>query len=593
MLTQRKLLYGTGYVLYILSIVLLTDYLSCVYFLHKTMPASVVVSREKMTELESRVGWIENDKRSSFANFNPLKPDGVIRIGCFGDSFTHGAEVNDQLDYPSLLQNIFNKHGYNNVQVINFGTGGYGFHQTHMMWEWAKETYDLDFVLLMPPFLLEGRDSTFNNRFNYSKDIYNFHSRYILKNKNDIERIDVIGTSTAERMKHYWRFIPALRYLRFDSYPPLFLSAPVSCLFPDRRLKGNPFYYKKNVPKEMDTIYKILLARMSQGSSQVILGTYDPHVEDLAKAAAGSNLFTTLFDYSKNFPYKAFMDHNSPLGNEAVALQMFDCLTNKPESDLPLIETTNMDRQFMPAVQADKLPLSSFTNISLEINHVPIGRFYDASITDQQRYCHTPACVPEVNTFSGTTSLLLIQSNGLSILDYSIFVPLDFEITDGLPVVLRVGTMTGKKDYVLGRVRLLNPGVNIGTVDFLSYGYHTTVWLQTLPVLSADSLPPESTVTILLKDTAILHGKLQKSRKENPLDLVSPRYFIIRADGRQWLDTSSLANEGIVYLSLDRGKKSRVSIPFAKWKKVNKRIPLGRSRLHSIPAASFRRSQTQ
>ena len=89
------------------------------------------------------------------------------------------------------------------------------------------------------------------------------------------------------------------------------------------------------------------------------------------------------------------------------------------------------------------------------------------------------------------------------------------------------------------------------------------------------------------RKTAIPHGKLQKTKQESPLGLVNPRYFIVRADGRQWLDTDKLADEGTVDLSLDSGKNSRVSIPFAKWKKVHKRIPLGSSRLHSISSPSF------
>jgi hypothetical protein len=583
--TKRTLIYGIGYIFYLLFIVLLVDFFSSVYFLHKIWPTDFKVSDEKMSKLESLVGWIQKDKKSSFSNFYYRKREGVIRIGCFGDSFTHGDEVNDQYDYPSLLQEVFSKNGYDNVEVLNFGAGGYGFHQTYMMWESANINYAIDFVLLNPPFFLNERDSTFNNRFNFSKDIYNLHSRYILKNKNEIERVDVIGESMAQRIKNYWTFIPSLRYLRFDSYPPLFLSAPVSCVFPDKWLNGNPFYYKKNLIKEMAAIYKILLTRMSQGSSQVILGTYDRHILDLAKGVGRGNFFTAFFYYPQGFPYIAFAYHNSPLGNKVVALQMFDCLTNKPESNLTLIETTDIDRPFMQSVPLKKIPLSSFKNISFEIDHVPVGRFYDASIKNSHMYCQGPSCIPEVDTFSGTASLLLIKNDDISMLDYSMFLPLDFEITDGLPIVMRIQTMNQQKDHLLGHVRLLNPGLNIGALDFLSYA-HNTIWIKKDSPLLTEGGPfhPGDTVTILIKGTAILRGKIPKNKDENiMLELIHPRYFVIRADGRELIDTDTLANEGTVYLSLERGQQDTVKIPFGRWHKVNQRIPLGNNRLHFIP----------
>lgn len=54
------------------------------------------------------------------------KPDGVYRIVAIGGSTTYGGGVDDYRQaYPYLLQQYLNERGYENVEVVNAGVGGY------------------------------------------------------------------------------------------------------------------------------------------------------------------------------------------------------------------------------------------------------------------------------------------------------------------------------------------------------------------------------------------------------------------------------------------------------------------------------------
>ena len=44
-------------------------------------------------EVARKLGWFRNPKPNAFPHFQLEKPEGTIRIGCFGDSFTAGTEV--------------------------------------------------------------------------------------------------------------------------------------------------------------------------------------------------------------------------------------------------------------------------------------------------------------------------------------------------------------------------------------------------------------------------------------------------------------------------------------------------------------------
>ena len=84
-------------------------------------------------EVLNRLGSWVGGKKSSFVHFSKQKPMSIRRVCAFGDSFTYGEEVAEDDDFPTILQDLFERRGYTDIQVLNFGNGWYGFHQTYLM----------------------------------------------------------------------------------------------------------------------------------------------------------------------------------------------------------------------------------------------------------------------------------------------------------------------------------------------------------------------------------------------------------------------------------------------------------------------------
>ena len=138
-----------------------------------------------------RLGWLSvtSNRESAFTHFPAEKPPGVTRLCAFGSSYTFGTEVDGQSDYPTLLGRQFQRLGREDVEVLNFGVGGYGFHQSFMLWEHVHERYGCDYTLLFPGRWFPERDTVFN--YTPPKVPYAIHARYVLRG-DALERIDVL-----------------------------------------------------------------------------------------------------------------------------------------------------------------------------------------------------------------------------------------------------------------------------------------------------------------------------------------------------------------------------------------------------------------
>jgi hypothetical protein len=548
------------YVFYLLAIIFLADYFFYLSYRSKIIPSEL--PNNKLTKLQAMLGWVGPGKKSSFSNFEKTKKTGIIRIGCFGDSFTWGDEVGYSYDYPSLLQEIFFKKGYKNVEVINFGMSWYGFQQSFMLWELLGREYALDYVVLGPACFQQVRDSTFNQTFadSYLKGYVDaLHARYILKGRG-IKRIEVIGNTTRERVLNYYRFMPHLVYLKFDSNPPSFLVAPIACLFPHRKLKVNPFYYKSDLIKEINEIYRIALLKMADVTPQVILGNYDQGIVSLARNLDKENIFASFLYYPQHFPYLVTLYHNSPLGNEVLAQQMFDLLMHKTESALAVIQTEDAGKELVAGVQIRKRRLSEYKSITVEMNQVGIGRLYYAGIS------------------SLPISLIAFKSPATSILD-AVFLPLDFEIKEGTPVSLRFKTSYGIHDVILGRIRLLHPGLNIGVIDFDfqkidTYNKFIQVDIDAISKIKLLPLKKNDTITVLLNNQQILSARVHSKTGSLNFFSTDGRFGVIRADGDVGISIEDLPTEGIVYAVLSGGEE-KIRLPLANWHKIKKKVSLG------------------
>ncbi|MCP4660148.1 MAG: SGNH/GDSL hydrolase family protein, partial [bacterium] len=262
-------------------------------------------------ELIRRLGHLSSGKRSSFFNFPVAKPEGRVRVCAFGDSFTYGAEVGTDADFPSFLQRRFERRGANNVEVLNFGNGWHGFHQAYMLWAALGREYGCDYVLLGPACFQPLRDTRFNHTVQLSSPYY-LHARYVLKG-DDVELVEVLGKTHEERFSHYFRRFAHLRYLRYGRTAPFFLRA----LVPEDRVLANPFYYSaRSEEEEALATYEILLAKMLQEGARVVLGHYKHGIVEIGRRLRGRGLFSTRLRRPVEFPYIAPKSHNSAWGNQ-------------------------------------------------------------------------------------------------------------------------------------------------------------------------------------------------------------------------------------------------------------------------------------
>jgi hypothetical protein len=503
----------------------------------------------------SRLGHILGNKRSSFVNFQTKKPKGIIRIGCFGDSFTYGDEVDRANDYPSLLQDIFIQNGFNNVQVINFGGSWYGFSQVFIMWKYVGRKYDLDYILLGPMCFWLYRDSKFNHSADYWP--HYLHARYILKG-DGLELIDVIGDSYKQRMQNYYKFIPRLRYLRFDTDPPLFLR----CLIPKGRWLKNPFYYYKGSPEEeFRKIYGLLLSEMADSSIPIILSNYEQLIIDVGNkiAKVKENLLVSRCERIRyRFPYLRPRDHNSPLGNNIVAQQMFDLITGKNNTELILFKTEDIDGSFPQQSETKRLKLSEYSRVAIEIAGVELGGFATSDEGNSNKLLHK---IPFV-------SFIAIGNNKTSILDGR-FLPLDFELRDGMALTMRIVTGFDAKEYNIGTIRLLNQGLDIGKIVpphkvFFSDELHSVV-------LEDENIKHGAKVTVLLDGKPIMCGK--KAEKTLKLKAIQHKFIVPKGNVSGFIDVKKIGESGIVYLSLFERDGKEIKIPFAQWSTEVKNVP--------------------
>ncbi|MFQ5576019.1 MAG: hypothetical protein ACE5G8_03420 [Anaerolineae bacterium] len=79
----------------------------------------------------------------SLTEFSPLPPGGVIRLAAFGPSFTHGDEVNDDQTWEAQLQRM-----QPNLEVMNWGLGGYGLDQSFLRYKLYGAAYHPDIVII-------------------------------------------------------------------------------------------------------------------------------------------------------------------------------------------------------------------------------------------------------------------------------------------------------------------------------------------------------------------------------------------------------------------------------------------------------------
>ena len=491
------------------------------------------------------------NKKSSFINFKKNKKPNTIRIGCFGESFTYGSEVNKVYDYPNLLQDLFISKGFENIEVINFGNAWHGFHQSFMLWEDVEKKYNLDYVLLGPAFWPD-RDTTFNHTQGQSP--YFIHSRYILRG-NKVEPVDIPGDNYEETFNNYYSFFPNFNSLRFDRHPPAFLE----CLIPKNRELVNPFYYsKESMQEEAHATYQILWTKIAN-KMPVILGSYDQKIVNISRVIDKSNLFATKLPVINSFPYKTAMGHNSPLGNQVLARQYFDALTNGKESRLNLLKIKDLENNFSTEC-FQSLSLCSYDSITFELNNVNLGSFGKPI---------------------KSVSLLGVKAPDISLLDFdSIFIPLDFKIKKNMRLILEIEANSCVYKHILDKVEIPHPSLNIGKVDvddIETLNFRENILNINLQKRfgSKKVLKNGNKIRLFVDEKLIMEGKIVNSKlKQGKLSPLQGSFQRFQPNGNVLIDMDKLDKTGVVFLILKK-ENIKTRIPFAKWEKITTVVPLG------------------
>ena len=80
--------------------------------------------------------YLQGENRHNALGFrgddvSPIKPENVFRIGAVGGSTTYSSDVEDyRHSYPFQLGAYLHEQGFDQIEVVNAGVGGYTSHQT-------------------------------------------------------------------------------------------------------------------------------------------------------------------------------------------------------------------------------------------------------------------------------------------------------------------------------------------------------------------------------------------------------------------------------------------------------------------------------
>jgi hypothetical protein len=278
----------------------------------------------------ARLGRLDPPRVGSF-QVTPLEKTHGMRIGCFGDSFTAGLEVEDGLDFPTQLARGLHAGGAAHVEVVNFGNSGFGLHQMHMMAELVAPRFGVDLAVYTP---MLGywwlRDGTFA-QWQPPSETLAIHGRYVLDG-DDVRLVDPVGMTEAEQFHAYTRLFTPLRYLRYDRRPPAFLQA-----WAPARTLPNPFFYGS--ADELRDGYRRLFRRQLDGPPSVVL---DPMggVAELLEQPRDARRHLMRVEVPERFPYLAPQNHWSPWGNRLVADYALRAFDVSASTELDIVETS-------------------------------------------------------------------------------------------------------------------------------------------------------------------------------------------------------------------------------------------------------------
>ncbi len=503
--------------------------------------------------------------QTSYINFPYEKKNGVIRIGTFGDSHTQGIEAGFGHDYPSFLQRHFQKAGLDHVEVINFGVKSYGLYQSDLMWKTLGKKYDLDYVIFMLSETHIDRDLMFIEDVGAGVGV---HARYILK-EDQLELVPVLGENRKEASANYFRMIPLWRYLRYDWRPSPFMNA---LLPPGREWKSNPFYYRSGVSMQEELLksYGLLFEQLAKEVKNVIVIAHDDFMDGLTRVISSPNVYvlrSQMTPVINSGIYLAPGSHQSALGNDLQARELFTLLTGKEKPAPPVIQIKESSETGKYDSQITAKPIDHYAKISVELGGYPAGIF-----TTPKR--GGLRIKKEVDLESDKVAgLLFLPRPDLS------FLPLHFLVQKDAPVFISFRTDGQLIQFPIGKMDT-SSGV-ISRIVFSSQQRGKGFILKTetgaikidseITTAKIQGWGKPKDVKILIGDKEILIGTKKKNRTTNKREEKVNRFrlrpkenlFYLRANAGQFVPIESVEpDQGPLELVLTHKNGETERIPF-------------------------------
>ncbi len=508
----------------------------------------------------NRLGSLGTEKKSSFVNFSKVKEPGIRRVCAFGDSYTYGYEVAEDDDFPTILQDLFERRGYTHIQVLNFGNIWYGFHQAYLIWDLVGSHFDCDYVILGPESFQPNRDTRFNHT--NMKEPYYLHSRFVLED-GGLRLIDVVGDTHEERFSNYFSFFPRWEYLRYDRNPP----AIVQSMLIEGRTISNPFYYYRGSEEEEALkTYGLLLRRLAERAPNIVLAHDRSEIIELGKSLEIDNLVVAATLRQRRFPYWAPDAHNSAMGNRIVAEQFFTHLVAGTGGQLTVLASFDTDPETAMIGMTTAPALSTFKRIEVRIGDQPVGRF--TSTRQRKDYRHFQD--DEID------ALIAIRSPDTPLVD-AFFFPLGRAIDRDAPLILRVVREGETETHVLGRIRWLDPRVRIGSVAVQGLRYKRGYYENNLYFGGNDTVPLDALPAGGARFELSIGGEqlIQGNRRKNVIkfDQGDAEIYILRSAEGQGVDVDTLGSRGTYDLVLIDERDGEQRVPFGAWEKRSATVP--------------------
>jgi hypothetical protein len=565
---RRRLLAFARYVLFLVAVVATVAVVLHWRWARSVTPARFMADRKPMpccdAAMVARLGRLDGPRPGSFQVVPLEKRPGVVRIGCFGDSFTYGLEVADGLDFPAQLEQQLRAHGASQVEVVNFGTSGFGFHQMQMTMELVAPRFAVDVAVSAP--LLDFwwlRDGTFA-QWPPPSETLSIHGRYVLAG-DDVRLVDPVGISEAEQYRTYVRLVPPLRYLRYDRRAPAFLQA----WLPAGRELPNPFFY--GADDEVMETYRRLLRRQLAGPPSIVLDRRK-QVERLIGAETDPRRVVLQVDVPERFPYLAPQNHWSAWGNRLVADHALRAFDVGASGAVDVLETS-ADAPAASVARERGLPPHDGARVLVSDRVVGSAYRYEPGVWKSPRV----AAFPE-----GTAALIALAAPGQALVD-ALFVPLARRPVD--EVVTAEVDGTEKRVALAMAPRWVADGIarlDLCDGQALAVVAKTKVAGRCIVPVPWDQQRPSRAITIRLGDEVLaivdasIFGVVVRS--------VGPAYKL-RADADLPANPAGLPERGEVALLLSAAGAPVAHVPLGRFHRVARPLDLGVRRLALVPHA--------